>query len=38
MQVELEWLAEKEAKAREPALQCVAALWSSMTGIVDSHQ
>ncbi|BDA47568.1 L-2-hydroxyglutarate dehydrogenase, mitochondrial [Coccomyxa sp. Obi] len=36
--VELEWLEVKEAKAREPALRCVAALWSSMTGIVDSHQ
>ncbi|EIE23651.1 FAD dependent oxidoreductase, partial [Coccomyxa subellipsoidea C-169] len=36
--VELEWLEESEAKAREPALRCVAALWSPMTGIVDSHQ
>ncbi|KAK9905552.1 hypothetical protein WJX75_002032 [Coccomyxa subellipsoidea] len=36
--VELEWLEGNEAKAKEPALRCVAALWSPMTGIVDSHQ
>src|SRR5205823_5034331 len=30
-------LSRAEARAREPALQCVAALESPSTGIVDSH-
>lgn len=35
--VPVEWLDERQAKAAEPALQCVAALSSPTTGIVDSH-
>jgi L-2-hydroxyglutarate oxidase LhgO len=35
--VGLKWLAAQEAQAMEPALHCVAALWSPHTGIVDSH-
>jgi L-2-hydroxyglutarate oxidase LhgO len=31
------WLTAQEARAREPALHCVAALHSPDTGIVDSH-
>jgi L-2-hydroxyglutarate oxidase LhgO len=31
------WLSQQEAQAMEPALQCVAALLSPSTGIVDSH-
>lgn len=34
---DLRWLNQGEAKALEPALQCVAALLSPSTGIVDSH-
>ncbi|RZJ50473.1 MAG: NAD(P)/FAD-dependent oxidoreductase [Acidovorax sp.] len=34
---ELQWLTREEAQALEPALQCVAALHSPNTGIVDSH-
>lgn len=30
-------LSAAEARAREPALACTAALWSPSTGIVDSH-
>jgi L-2-hydroxyglutarate oxidase LhgO len=30
-------LSAAEAQAMEPALRCVAALWSPTTGIVDSH-
>ena len=30
------WMA-RQARALEPALSCVAALWSPSTGIVDSH-
>jgi L-2-hydroxyglutarate oxidase LhgO len=33
----LRWLEADEATAMEPALHCVAALWSPDTGIVDSH-
>ena len=33
----LRWLTAAEARAMEPELQCVAALWSPDTGIVDSH-
>ena len=33
----LRWLSGAEARALEPALQTEAALWSSVTGIVDSH-
>ncbi|MGH7108543.1 MAG: NAD(P)/FAD-dependent oxidoreductase, partial [Acetobacteraceae bacterium] len=34
---DLRWLTAAEAKAMEPALSCVAALFSSSTGIIDSH-
>lgn len=33
----LQWLTRSEARQREPALECVAALYSPSTGIVDSH-
>jgi len=33
----LQWLSREEARALEPALECVAALHSPSTGIVDSH-
>jgi L-2-hydroxyglutarate oxidase LhgO len=32
-----EWLSACRAQHREPALHCVAALWSAETGILDSH-
>jgi L-2-hydroxyglutarate oxidase LhgO len=35
--VELEWLERTQALELEPQLHCVAALRSSLTGIVDSH-
>jgi len=35
--VPVQWLDERQAKALEPALRCVAALLSPGTGIVDSH-
>ena len=34
---DLRWLTAAEAKAMEPAVACVAALFSPSTGIVDSH-
>lgn len=34
---DLRWLDGPEARALEPALQCVAALHSPSTGIIDSH-
>lgn len=34
---DLQWLDAEAAQALEPALQCVAALLSPSTGIVDSH-
>ncbi|WP_404299327.1 NAD(P)/FAD-dependent oxidoreductase [Alicycliphilus denitrificans] len=34
---DLEWLTREEARALEPELECVAALLSPSTGIVDSH-
>ena len=34
---DLQWLDAEQARALEPALACVAALWSPSTGIVDSH-
>ena len=34
---DLLWLSATEAKAMEPALRCVAALFSPSTGIIDSH-
>lgn len=34
---DLRWLTRDEARALEPELQCVAALLSPSTGIVDSH-
>jgi len=33
----LQMMSAKEAQAMEPALVCLAALWSPSTGIVDSH-
>ena len=35
--VPAEMLSAAEARAREPALRCTAALWSPSSGIVDSH-
>lgn len=35
---DLVWLSGEAAREREPALNCVAALESPSTGIVDSHQ
>jgi L-2-hydroxyglutarate oxidase LhgO len=35
--VELEAWTPAQARALEPALHCTAALWSPLTGIVDSH-
>ncbi|HZY18696.1 MAG TPA: NAD(P)/FAD-dependent oxidoreductase [Ramlibacter sp.] len=35
--VPVEWLEGGDARALEPALQCIAALHSPSTGIVDSH-
>ncbi len=35
--VPVEWLDGAQARALEPALQCIAALHSPSTGIVDSH-
>lgn len=34
---DLQWLTRSAARQREPALECVAALYSPSTGIVDSH-
>jgi L-2-hydroxyglutarate oxidase LhgO len=34
---DLRLLDQREAQSLEPQLQCVAALWSPSTGIVDSH-
>ena len=34
---DLQWLSRDEARALEPELECVAALLSPSTGIVDSH-
>ncbi len=34
---DLQWMSAAEAQAHEPALNCVAALNSPSTGIVDSH-
>jgi len=34
---DLAWLDGAQARRAEPALECVAALWSPSTGIVDSH-
>lgn len=34
---DLQWLSREEARALEPELECVAALLSPSTGIVDSH-
>lgn len=35
--LDLRWQSRQEAQALEPALECVAALLSPSTGIVDSH-
>jgi L-2-hydroxyglutarate oxidase LhgO len=35
--VALTWLEAEQALAMEPALSCVAALYSPHTGLVDSH-
>jgi L-2-hydroxyglutarate oxidase LhgO len=34
---DLQWLDVDQARELEPAVSCVAALWSPSTGIVDSH-
>jgi L-2-hydroxyglutarate oxidase LhgO len=34
---DLAWLTSSEVAALEPAVRCVAALWSPSTGILDSH-
>ena len=34
---DLQWLSRQQAQAMEPALECVAAVYSPSTGIVDSH-
>jgi L-2-hydroxyglutarate oxidase LhgO len=34
---DLQWLSREQAQALEPALECVAALHSPCTGIIDSH-
>ncbi|OXR50585.1 FAD-dependent oxidoreductase [Pusillimonas sp. T2] len=34
---DLQWLSSEQATALEPELQCLAALWSPSTGIIDSH-
>lgn len=34
---QLQWLGGAEARKLEPALSCVAALWSPSTGIIDTH-
>ena len=34
---DLEWLSSRQAKELEPALECVAALLSPSTGIIDVH-
>jgi len=34
---DLEILSHNEAISREPALKCIAALWSPSTGVADSH-
>ncbi len=34
---DLQWLDAAQARELEPAVSCVAALWSPSTGIVDSH-
>ena len=35
--VDLEWLEPGTVKEMEPAVDCVGALWSPSTGIIDSH-
>lgn len=35
--VQLQWLDAGEARAKEPEIQCAAALFSPATGILDSH-
>lgn len=34
---DLQWLDAAQARELEPAVSCVAALWSPSTGIIDSH-
>ena len=34
---ELPWLEQSEVKALEPAVECLAGIWSPTTGIIDSH-
>src|ERR1044071_212754 len=36
--VKLQWLTAAAARELEPALHCHAALWSPLTGIIDSHE
>ena len=35
---DVEWLTPSDVDALEPAVRCVAALWSPSTGIVSSHE
>ena len=35
--MDLTWLTPAQVRQQEPALSCVAALWSPSTGILDSH-
>lgn len=35
---DLRWMTSEEVAEREPAVRCVAALWSPSTGIVSSHE
>ncbi len=35
---DLAWMTGAEARGKEPALDCAAALWSPSTGILDSHR
>ena len=35
--LDLQWLDRAQAQAMEPALECVVALFSPSTGIIDSH-
>lgn len=35
---DLDWLASRDVAGMEPAVRCIAALWSPSTGIVSSHE
>ncbi|MCY4656092.1 MAG: FAD-dependent oxidoreductase, partial [Gammaproteobacteria bacterium] len=34
---ELDWLDKEQVQALEPSVNCLAGVWSSTTGIIDSH-